>query len=67
VARGTFQVREGVPHPAPQPRFERTPGVVGGPPAVPGEHSREVLADWGFAAGEIDALAEQDAIRCKPA
>jgi alpha-methylacyl-CoA racemase len=67
VARGTFQVREGVPHPAPQPRFERTPGVVGGPPAVPGEHSREVLADWGFTDGEIDALAEQDAIRCKPA
>lgn len=63
----TFQIREGVPHPVPQPRFERTPGVVGGPPAAAGEHSREVLADWGFTESEIDALVEQDAIRYKPA
>ena len=67
VARGMFQMREGVPHPVPQPRFGRTPGAVGGPAAAPGEHSREVLADWGFTDREIDALAEQDAIRCKPA
>jgi alpha-methylacyl-CoA racemase len=66
VTRGTFQIREGVPHPVPQPRFARTPGTVSGPPAAPGEHSREVLADLGFSDHEIDALAEQDAVRCRP-
>jgi crotonobetainyl-CoA:carnitine CoA-transferase CaiB-like acyl-CoA transferase len=28
-----------------------------------GEHSKEALADWGFAAGEIDRLAASGAIK----
>jgi alpha-methylacyl-CoA racemase len=67
MARKTFQILDGVPQPVPQPRFARTPGVVGGPPAAPGEHSCEVLADWGFTDREIDALVEQNAIRSQPA
>ncbi len=49
---------EGVMQPAPAPRFSRTPASLGRGPAGPGEHSREVLADWGFGDGEIEALVE---------
>lgn len=45
VARGTF-LTDGVLQPAPAPRFSRTPGAVQRPPALPGEHTDEVLADW---------------------
>jgi alpha-methylacyl-CoA racemase len=45
-ARGTFLVEAGVVQPAPAPRFSRTPGAVQRPPARPGEHTGEVLADW---------------------
>jgi alpha-methylacyl-CoA racemase len=35
-----------VVQPAAAPRFSRTPTAPGGPPPAPGEHLREVLADW---------------------
>ncbi|MDX6259171.1 MAG: alpha-methylacyl-CoA racemase [Kribbellaceae bacterium] len=47
VARGTFVDNDGVRQPAPAPRFSRTPTELGRPPARPGEHTREALADWG--------------------
>ncbi|WP_322045154.1 CaiB/BaiF CoA-transferase family protein [Paraburkholderia sp. J67] len=55
-ARDTFVERDGIVQPAPAPRFSRTPGAVQRPPAKPGEHTTEALLDWGFSAGELDAL-----------
>ncbi|WP_321876978.1 CaiB/BaiF CoA transferase family protein [Paraburkholderia bannensis] len=61
-ARGTFVERDGIVQPAPAPRFSRTPGAVQRPPARPGEHTTEALLDWGFSAGELDALRESRVI-----
>ncbi|MYW97417.1 CoA transferase [Amycolatopsis rubida] len=55
-ARGTFVEVDGVVQPAPAPRFSRTPGAIQRPPAAPGEHAAEALADWGFSAEESAAL-----------
>jgi alpha-methylacyl-CoA racemase len=61
-ARDTFIEVEGVPQPAPAPRFSRTPGkVVSGPPNA-GAHNREALSDWGFSSDQIDALEKAEAI-----
>lgn len=54
--RGTFVELDGVPQPAPAPRFSRTPGAIQSPPARPGQHTREVLSDWGLSTADIDAL-----------
>jgi alpha-methylacyl-CoA racemase len=42
-------------------KFSRTPGAVHRPAPAFGEHTREVLADAGFAAEEIDGLLESGA------
>ncbi|EFF89144.1 CaiB/BaiF CoA transferase family protein [Streptomyces sp. e14] len=60
--RGTFTEVEGVIQPAPAPRFSRTPGAIQGPPAEPGQHTDEVLGDWGFTAEELSALRAAGAI-----
>lgn len=62
VARRTFLEVDGVRQPAPAPRFSRTPGEIVRPPAHPGQHSREVLADWGVAADQIDRLLASGAV-----
>ncbi len=61
-SRETFVEVDGVPQPAPAPRFSRTPTAVQGPPPKAGEHSDAVLADWGFADDRIDALRAAGAI-----
>ncbi|MFD5177866.1 CaiB/BaiF CoA transferase family protein [Nocardia sp. NPDC058379] len=61
-ARGTFVDVDGVVQPAPAPRFSRTPGMIQRPPPEPGEHTDEVLGDWGFLPAELAALREQGAI-----
>ncbi|MBX6743675.1 MAG: CoA transferase [Acetobacteraceae bacterium] len=61
-ARGTFQQREGAVQPAPAPRFSRTPAEPGLPPPLRGEHTEQVLADWGFSGAEIAALRQAGAI-----
>jgi alpha-methylacyl-CoA racemase len=61
-ARGTFVDIDGVVQPAPAPRFSRTPGAIQRPPAEPGEHTDEVLTDWGFTEGELSALRDAGAI-----
>ena len=61
-ARQTFVEVDGVPQPAPAPRFSRTPTAVQGPPPKAGEHSDAVLADWGFSGERIEALREAGAI-----
>jgi alpha-methylacyl-CoA racemase len=48
AARETFVTVDGVVQPAPAPRFSRTPSHAGRP-ARPGEHTDEVLKDWGVA------------------
>jgi len=47
VARETFVREFDVLQPAPAPRFARTPGAIAGPPPAPGEHTTEVLKEWG--------------------
>lgn len=61
-ARNTFIEVAGTVQPAPAPRFDRTPPEVSRPPAHAGQHTDEVLADWGFAADRIAALRESKAI-----
>jgi alpha-methylacyl-CoA racemase len=56
AARSTFVDIEGVTQPAPAPRFSATPGAIQFPPAAIGAHNDTALADWGFAAGDIDKL-----------
>ncbi|NQZ97204.1 MAG: CoA transferase [Myxococcales bacterium] len=62
VARKTFVSHDGKLQPAPAPRFSRTPGELGLPPPVPGQHTDEALVDWGLEAGEIAQLRDAKAI-----
>jgi alpha-methylacyl-CoA racemase len=61
--RGTFTEVAGVTQPEVGPRFSRTPGAISQPPAHPGQHTEQVLADWGFSGAEIAKLREAGAIR----
>ena len=60
--RQTFVEVEGVPQPAPAPRFSRTPSRIQRAPAKPGEHTRDALKDWGFSDAELDRLQEDGVI-----
>ena len=60
-ARNVFTRFDEVLHPSPAPRFGRTPGTLRRPAPAPGQHSREVLADWGLASAEIEALLDAGA------
>ncbi len=62
LARQSFVEIDGVTQPAPAPRFSRTPTTVQAPAAMAGEHSEEILNDWGFAPDEIIALQQSGAI-----
>jgi alpha-methylacyl-CoA racemase len=61
AARGTFVEEHGVTQPAPAPRFSATPARLTTPPAQPGEHTKDVLADWD--AGDADALFAAGVVR----
>jgi alpha-methylacyl-CoA racemase len=63
AARGVIVELDGVPQPAPAPRFSRTPGSIQGPPAGPGQHTATALADWGIDDAEIARLRDAKAIR----
>jgi|TARA_Y100000590_G_scaffold455618_1_gene604622 alpha-methylacyl-CoA racemase len=58
LARENFVKVDGITQPAPAPRFSRTPGRVHTPPAKPGEHTEEVLEEWGFDKEKISSLKE---------
>jgi alpha-methylacyl-CoA racemase len=55
-ARNTFVEANGKLQPAPAPRFSRTEATIGSAPAYPGQHSREVLVDWGLSHARIEEL-----------
>lgn len=55
LARGTLTDVAGILHPTPAPRFSRSHCGISRPPAREGEHSAEVLRDWGLSQSEIDA------------
>jgi len=62
-ARGSFIEVDGVLQPAPAPRFSRTPSEVPSGPAFAGQHSKEVLADWGIDTSRVAALLETGAVK----
>jgi alpha-methylacyl-CoA racemase len=57
VARKGFIDLQGVPQPAPAPRFSRSAPAVRRPPPERGEGGAQALADWGLTAQEVDRLA----------
>ncbi|ALG13505.1 CaiB/BaiF CoA transferase family protein [Kibdelosporangium phytohabitans] len=61
AARGTLVERGGLVQPAPAPRFTETPAQLRTPPALPGQHTRNALADWGFQ--DIDELLAHGAVQ----
>ena len=61
-SRNTYVDFEGVIQPAPAPRFSRTQGEIQSAAAIAGEHTEQVLADWGYSAKEIEELKEVNAI-----
>jgi alpha-methylacyl-CoA racemase len=63
VERETFIELGGTVQPAPAPRFSRTAAEVTQLPAHAGEHTRDVLADWGVSAERIGQLIESGAVR----
>ena len=48
VARGTFVEVDGVRHPAPAPRFDRTPGALAVKACYAGQHTDAVLGELGY-------------------
>lgn len=61
-ARNTFVKVNGVTQPAPAPRFSRTQGTIQSPAALVGEHSEQILADWGYTEADIAQLRTAKAI-----
>jgi alpha-methylacyl-CoA racemase len=64
AARRTLVEFDGARHPVPTPRLSRTPGALGRPAPVIGEHTDEVLRGLGFGAAEIDDLRARKIIGC---
>jgi alpha-methylacyl-CoA racemase len=62
-ARKTFVDVAGSPQPAPVPRFSRTEAKIAGPPPHAGQHTDEILAQFGFAPAEIAKLREVRAVK----
>ena len=63
VERGTFTVRDGLLQPSPAPRFSRTEPVIAGPSAHAGQHTDDVLHDWGFDDADVAKLRDAGAVR----
>jgi alpha-methylacyl-CoA racemase len=62
-ARGTFIDDGEIWQPAPAPRFSRTRGEIQRPPATIGEHSEEILREFGFDENEIAGALESGAVK----
>lgn len=61
-ARNTFVEFEGITQPAPAPRFSRTQGEIQRSAAMAGEHTEEVLREWGYTPEEIEELKAANAV-----
>ncbi|MGI5158992.1 CaiB/BaiF CoA transferase family protein [Microbispora sp. CA-102843] len=57
--RGTFVEVDGVVHPAPAPRFSRTPAAAPAPPPVPGRDSLQLLLAAGYDRDQISCLIDR--------
>ena len=64
--RGAFIELDGVVQPGPAPRFSRTPLEIRDAPPKPGANTRDALRKWGFAAADVDALIEANAVWQNP-
>jgi alpha-methylacyl-CoA racemase len=62
VARKTFVEIEGVPQPAPAPRFSRTSPEIRGPALMEPEYTEAALSDWGITPDEIEKLKAAEVI-----
>ncbi len=63
AARGSFVTVDDVVQPGPAPKFSRSSSNVQRGPAWAGEHSKEILADWGFDPAKIAALIDSGAAK----
>ena len=61
-ARGNFQSIDGALHPSPAPRLSRTPARIQSGPALPGQHSLEILRELGYTAAQINTLINNDTV-----
>ena len=61
-ARNSYADVDGITQPAPAPRFSRTPSGIQSPPAEPGQHTEQVLQDWGFSEERIATLVDDNVI-----
>jgi alpha-methylacyl-CoA racemase len=62
-ARSTFVEVAGTLQPAPAPRFSRTTAEISRPAAHPGQHTTDVLTDWGLAPADVEKLIETGAVK----
>lgn len=62
LSRKSFVDFVGIEHPVPTPRLSRTPGQVRSRAPRRGEHSVEVLLEWGLYRDQIAGAVETGAI-----
>jgi alpha-methylacyl-CoA racemase len=62
AAREAFVRHHDILQPAPAPRFSRTPAALSHRPPLPGEHTADALADWGFGEDEVAGLRQRGAV-----
>jgi alpha-methylacyl-CoA racemase len=62
-ARSTIVELRGALQPAPAPRFSRTQLDVPAAEPRPGEHTVEVLRDWGFTPEDVEGLLAEGAVQ----
>lgn len=55
-ARGSYRTLNGIQHPMPAPRFNRSNSVAPSEPSAPGADGEAILAAVGFSEGDIDEL-----------
>ena len=67
VARGSFVEIDGVAQPGPAPKFSKTPSQQPERCAFSGEHTNDVMTEFGFSGDEIAELAGSGAIRQREA
>lgn len=61
-ARAAVIERDGMVQPGAAPRLSRTPSVVKSAPALPGQHTDEVLASFGYSQDAIASLRKSGAV-----